>query len=190
MTAKKQISLLPQSSQPDSLIAKLVDWLTTVGRVVIIVTELIVVTAFFSRFWLDRQNSDLSEKIRQQQAILTSTVEFEKEFNIFQQRLILIKTLSQHRNITNALDSLLQSTPPTIYYQTLSIDPQSDQLSTRLSATAFSSQSVIDFITNLILNNNIQNVFVTGIEKAPKTSFFTINISINFKNDFASQHEI
>jgi len=190
MPAKKQISLLPQSSRPDSLVAKMVDWLTTVGRVVIIVTELIVVAAFFSRFWLDRQNSDLSEKIRQQQAILTSTAEFEKEFNVFQQRLNLIKTLGQHRNTTNALNSLLQSTPPTIYYQTLSIDPQSDQLSTRLSATAFSSQSVINFITNLILNNNIQNVAVTSIEKAPKTSFFTINISVNFKNDFASQNEI
>jgi len=190
MPAKKQISLLPQSSRPDSLTAKLVDWLTTIGRVVIMATEFFVVAAFFSRFYFDRQNSDLSEKIRQQQAILTSTVEFEKEFNIFQQRLNLIKTLGQHRNSTNALNSLLQSTPPTIYYQTLSINPQSDQLSTKLSATAYSSQSVIDFITNLILNKNIQNVTVTAIEKAPKTSFFTLNVSVNFKNDFATKNEI
>ncbi|MBU1129800.1 hypothetical protein KKE45_00570, partial [Patescibacteria group bacterium] len=91
---KKEISFLPKHQDNHSFIAKLVRWVTTVGRSVIIFTELIVIAAFVSRFWLDRKNSDLSESIRQQKAILESTAPFEKDFLILQNRLKAIKKLN------------------------------------------------------------------------------------------------
>jgi type IV pilus assembly PilN-like protein len=190
MPAKKQISLLPDSHRSDNLTSRIVNWVTTIGRVVIIFTELFVVIAFLSRFWLDRQNSDLSEKVRQQRAILTSTAEFEKEFTSFQKRLKIIGDLNKNSNLGGALDSLLKSTPPDIYFQKLSIDPQNQQMTTTIDTRAYSSQSVISFITNLILNKDIQKVTVSSIEKAPKTSFYSLRMIINFNTDFANQNEI
>jgi len=53
MPAKKEISLLPDEENLDSFSARAFRWLTTVGRYVIVFTELIVICAFLSRFWLD-----------------------------------------------------------------------------------------------------------------------------------------
>jgi methyl coenzyme M reductase subunit C-like uncharacterized protein (methanogenesis marker protein 7) len=77
MPAKKEISLLPDEENLNTLSARVLRYLTTIGRVIIILTELAVISAFLSRFWLDRKNADLSETIRQQKAILESTQEFE-----------------------------------------------------------------------------------------------------------------
>jgi len=76
MANKKELSLLPDSSNPNSFSARFIKWVTTIGRWVMTLTELIVISAFISRFWLDRKNSDLSDLIRQKQAILESTQEF------------------------------------------------------------------------------------------------------------------
>jgi hypothetical protein len=46
MPAKKEISLLPDEENADSLSARIVRWITTVGRYVIVFTELIVIGAF------------------------------------------------------------------------------------------------------------------------------------------------
>lgn len=182
---KKQVSLLPTQSNPQSAVNVAINWLTSIGRVVIIFVELIVVAAFLSRFWLDRTNADLSETLRQQNAILDSTKEFRVEFNVLKDRLEAIESLSQHKNITQALDSLVKSTPPSIFYQSLNLDTISDKLDTSLDVVAYDNLTMVDFITNLILNPNIDNVTVTKIEKEPKTSFFVVSLSINFKKTFA-----
>ena len=72
---------MPDSYNPNSFNARFIKWLTTIGRWVMTLTELIVISAFISRFWLDRKNSDLSDLIRQKQAILESTQYFESEFD-------------------------------------------------------------------------------------------------------------
>ena len=185
MPTKKQISLLPNSHRLDNLTSRIVNWVTTAGRIVIIFTEFFVVVAFMSRFWLDRQNSDLSEKIRQQQAILTSTTDFEKEFLSFQKRLNIIGDLNKNPNLGTALSSLLKSSPPNVYFEKLSINPKDSQITTTINAKAYSSQSVIDFVTNLILNKDIQKVTVSRIEKAPKTSFYALKMVIDFNTDLA-----
>lgn len=187
MSAKKQISLLPDSHRANTFTSRLIDWITSVVRVVIILTEFFVVAAFLSRFWLDRQNSDLSEKIRQQKAILTSTASFEKEYIAFQDRLNVIADLDQHPNLDGALKSVFKSVSPGIYFTKLSTDPQHELLETKISVRAYSSQAVIDFVTNLILNKNIKKLTVSSIEKTPKTSFYSINLVIDFNNQFVSQ---
>jgi len=182
--AKKQVSLLPSQSNPQSPLNVAMDWLTNVGRVVIIFVELIVVSAFLSRFWLDRTNADLSEMLRQQNAILDSTKEFRLEFNTLKNRLKAIESLNKHKNITGAINSLIKSTPPTIFYNNLNIDTTSDQLDTNLSIVAYDNLTMVDFITNLILNPDIDNVTVTKVEKEAKSSYYSLSLSINFKKSF------
>ena len=182
---RKQVSLLPSQSNPQSTLNLAMNWLTNVGRVIIIFVELLVVAAFLSRFWLDRTNADLSETLRQQNAILDSTKEFRAEFNLLKDRLNAIETLNKHKNITQAVNSLIKSTPPSVFYQNLNMDTTADQLDTSLQIIAYDNQNIVDFITNLILNPDIDNVTVTKIEKEPKTSFFTISLSINFKKTFS-----
>ncbi len=184
MPAKKEPSLLPDSENNNTFLARVLRWTTTVGRFVIVFTELIVISAFLSRFWLDRKNSDLSEVIRQQKAILESTQDFEKEFTLLQQRL---KTIKDFYAISPAYNrqaqSLVDSTPPDIIYNSLSLSspPPSNQVNADLNLISYKEESIVDFITNLVVNPNIQTVKVQRIEKKPKDSRYIIQISLVFK---------
>ena len=188
--AKKQVSLLPTENDPNSLSARVVNWLTTVGRVVIIFTELVVVSAFASRFWLDRTNADLSEALRQQQAILDSTQQFQSDYQNLKTRLSLISKLKKSPNLTGVIDTIIKSTPSSINFTSLKVDPQSDQLFSTLSLVAYDTNSMVNFITNLVLNPNIVNVVIGTITKAPKTSFYDLSVNITFNKDFSQQNEI
>jgi len=188
MAVKKELSLLPEAENPNSFSARLFYWLTTVGRWVIVLTELIVVSAFISRFWLDRKNSDLSEVLRQQQAILESTQDFEKEFSLFQQKLKTIKNFySNEPNYDQKIISFVNSTPQDIVFNNLSVkkDNTSGNITANASLTAYNEDSIVSFISNLMLNPDIQNVDVDKIEKKDKENNYSVSVSLVFKNSIS-----
>jgi Tfp pilus assembly protein PilN len=188
MTAKKEVSLLPESENPNSFGARSIKWLTNSGRVIIIVTELLVVAAFISRFWLDRKNSDLSEIIRQQQAILATTKDFEQQYSALQQKLTTIKNLySNEPDYGQKLNSLIQSTPQDIIYNDLIVsrDKDTKKISASVILTAYNESSIVDFITNLTLNPDIEVVNLNQIEKKSRENKYSISISLVFKNTAA-----
>jgi hypothetical protein len=182
MAIKKEISLLPDAENPNSFGARFFKWLTTIGRWVIVVTEFIVIAAFISRFSLDRKNSDLSETVRQQQAILDSTKYFETEYASFQERLATIKEYYANQpEYDQQLLSLMESTPNNPVYDTLSIQKNStNEIIATASLFAFNEDSIVDFISNLMLNPDIKTVEISKIEKKPKENNYTVLISLIF----------
>jgi len=181
---KKEISLLPDEANVNTTGARVIRWISTVGRYVIVFTELIVIGAFLSRFWLDRKNSDLSDVIRQQKAILGSTQQFEDDYNLLQKKLNSIRTYyTQQPEFQTKISTLVESTPPDITYESLNLTTGDDKnLAANLSLTAFQESSIINFMTNLILNPKISSVDVNKIEKKPKESKYYIDITISFNN--------
>jgi hypothetical protein len=183
MAGNREISLLPKEDDVNSLSSRVIRWVTTVGRFIIVFTELIVISAFLSRFWLDRKNSDLSDIIRQQKAILESTSDFEKDYLSLQTRLKLIKQVDKPQYLDQRLVSLSKSTPPDILFETISLKQAVDgNLVADLSTSAQNESAIVDFITNLYLNQDIDKVEVKRIEKKPKESKFIVNVVISFKN--------
>jgi len=184
MPSKKEISLLPNEENNYNLFSRFLKWITTVGRIIIVFTELIVILAFLSRFWLDRKNSDLSEILRQQKAILTSTKDFENDYISLQQRLEYIKNFyqTQPKYIDN-LNSLIQSLPTGIYFQVVNINH--DQKTSKVTATvdlySYQEDVIVDFITNLKLNPEISSLDVRKIEKKTKDSKYYLSIDLTFK---------
>ena len=185
MSVKKEMSFLPEENDVNSFSARTIRWLTTVGRYVIVFSELIVICAFISRFWLDRTNSDLSESIRQQQAILETTVDFETEYTVLQQRLKVISQFYQSQpEYQNKLSTLVASTPPGINYDKLSVawDPITSKISSSISLYSYQESAIVDFITNLTLNPSVASVDVQKIERKPKETKYLVDLSLVFKN--------
>lgn len=184
MPLKKEISLLPSDENSNSFIARLLRWLTTVGRVIIVFTELIVILAFLSRFWLDRKNSDLSEVIRQQKAIIVSAKDFETDYLSLQQRLQYIKEFykSEPKYIEN-LDTLVKSLPEDVFFQKLTVnsDKKNSLVTASVQLYSYREDAIVNFITNLKLNPDINNVEVNKIEKKTKDSKYYLNIILTFK---------
>ena len=77
MAAKqKEISLLPEEKTGlQSTLEKAFDWLVNTGRWIIVFTELIVILAFLSRFWLDQRLADIYAKNIQKITIIEAAFE-------------------------------------------------------------------------------------------------------------------
>ncbi|HOZ80982.1 MAG TPA: hypothetical protein PK370_02050 [Candidatus Woesebacteria bacterium] len=183
MPAKKEISLLPAEENANSFQSRFLRWLTSTGRFVIVFTELIVIMAFASRFVLDRKNSDLSEVLRQQKAIIESTADFEKEYQQLQQRLSFIKSFYANQpDYKSKITTLVSSTPPDIVFDSLKIETKDKDIVADLSVKAFDETGIINFITNLSTNPDIKQVTIKTIEKKSKDNNYTINIGIVYQN--------
>lgn len=175
---------MPEEENINSFGARALKWLTTVGRLVIILTELLVICAFISRFWLDRKSSDLSDIIRQQKAILETTQDFEQQYSLLQQKLKTIKNfISNNPAYDSKINSLISSTPLDIIYNSLIINKESQKISADISLTIFREESIINFITNLTLNPDIDSVDIKKIEKKPRENKYSIDVSVVFKNN-------
>lgn len=143
---KSKIEFLPQEEWEKTSFGKFLKWLLTVGRYIVIFTELIVILAFLSRFKLDRDLTDLHEEIKQKQTILQSYADFESDFRFLQNRLIKIDDLRRKQLKTNQLlTEIADLTPIDIFFSDLAISD--DKAS--FTANALSEAGLATFINNL-----------------------------------------
>jgi hypothetical protein len=186
MAYKKEISLLPDKDNPNSLTGRILNWISNVGRYVVVFTELIIIGIFLSRFTLDRTNSDISEAVRQKRAMLNSTTEFEKDYSILQSKVQAIKKFySQDNDYGNKIVYLADRTPSDIVYDNLSLKKDDGKLSANLSLIVYNEKSLIDFITNLSFeneNNPVASIDIKSIEKKSKDNKYDVTLQLDFKN--------
>lgn len=110
---KTSIELLPEKKFEEySLSKKLTTWVISVGRIVIIVTELIAFSVFVGRIKLDRELTDLTDALENQLVILENVESFEQDFRDLQERLQTIKELRQNRLSTGKAISFFISILP------------------------------------------------------------------------------
>jgi len=76
------INLLPKDSFSYSALGKFLAWATTTGRVLVVLTEFVVLLAFGSRFYFDKKVNDLKEEVDQKQAQIQAFADTENEIRI------------------------------------------------------------------------------------------------------------
>ncbi len=105
------LNLLPKEVWEKGIIGQLLTWTLSVGRYVVVFTELIVISAFLYRFGLDRVLTDLRASIKDKQAVITGFGDLEASFRLAQKQLTTIKAVSDQPRVLNALDTLGRMTP-------------------------------------------------------------------------------
>jgi len=106
------INLLPKDSFEFSIFGKILKWVTTIGRVLVVMTEFVVLLAFGSRFYFDKKLDDLNETIIQKQAQIQAYGEVESSI-----RKILAKQqpveayMSSGLNFGTKIDNLTKVVP-------------------------------------------------------------------------------
>lgn len=167
MPAKEiRINLLGSQDLSHTPWGRLVEWATTYGRYIMITTEIVVLLAFISRFSLDRKNTDLTEELRQKQAIIEANLEFERDIKSIQAHLTTAKTLLSTQAQPVEMVSTIESLIPADVYLT-SIDISRDKIG--ISATAGTTQGFAQFLSNLQSITKIQNVMLGDIRREPTT---------------------
>lgn len=176
-TAKKEfrINLLPQKEFEKSIWGRTLRWMLSSFRVIVIATEMIVMAAFLSRFWLDAKNSDLNEVIAQKKATISSFSETEKAFRNFQNQIdVFAKTVppvapSKYLNLITSL------APTDVTLNSVSESEGSIQI----VGSSGSEQSASQFLKNLSVETKFKDVTLTKIDSSkdnPAVIVFTIKL--------------
>lgn len=163
MAAPKKISLLPQEGFEFTTLGRIVTWSLSAGRIIVVVTELIVITAFLSRFWLDRNLTDLNDKIAEQQALIKTYQKFETEWVKAQEKLQKVSELSQNSiPMDKDLKAVTGVIPPNIAVSQLTMDTSTVQIS---GLTAF--EGAVDNLIGNLNSLNIGSVELTNLTVSP-----------------------
>lgn len=122
------INLLPQDPFYESPVGRVMAWASTVGRYLVIFTEIVVIFSFASRFKLDRDLTDLNAAILQKSFIVDSYGPLENDVRLVQKK---IEYLNQQKTAYNALDILdliSNNIPQNIAYSLIQVYAQEVQL--------------------------------------------------------------
>lgn len=169
------INLLDQNGPTNSPWNRLVVWITTYGRYIMITTELVVLLAFASRFSLDRKLTDLKENISQKQEILEVNVDVEKEIRDTQDKIVAIKQILQGEGTTvDALMAVNTLLPTGTALDSLSID--NDKI--MANVTADSSESFSQFLANFSVSKKLTGVEIGKVSKKTSGIQFSVTAKI------------
>lgn len=162
----------------ESIVDRFVGFALTIGRVLVIGTELIALSAFLYRFSLDRTLVDLHDRITQQEAIVKLLHDNEVLFRGIQDRLSLASTLlSQSSQIPKYLSDVRAFAPFDMHIQTIAV--ATDGI--RINATTQSVDSLTTFVDKLKAYSPVQSVSLDRIDNQTSTDTITVSITALLK---------
>ena len=178
-TAQKSstgINLLPQEEFAASTLGRILAWLLSTFRIIVIFTEVIVMGVFLSRFWLDAKANDLNESIRKNQAILATTTDFENEFRDIQEKLETYSKISSMATNTSLYVSKISSNLPTdVYINSFQITEETIQI----KGNSVSESAIAQFVINMKNDKDFSNVALLGTNTSQQDkSSIIFNVSI------------
>ncbi|HLD92330.1 MAG TPA: PilN domain-containing protein [Patescibacteria group bacterium] len=174
----KLINLLPQDEFETSILGRILKWALSSFRVMVIITELLVMSAFLSRFWLDARNSDLNEELDIGKAQVLAYEDVELEFRNIQKKLSIVKSLYNEPKSTKIFERISSILPPDIFLNSIVVNHESFLI----KATSFSESSIAQFIANLEANDNYSDITLSQISTGqddPNLIIFTVNGKVN-----------
>ncbi len=163
-----------------NILDELLKWALTVGRLLVIITELIAFSTFIYRFSLDRKLIDLHTKIKQEQAIVGNLKDREALYRNLQERISVISTITEKGNKSvKILNDVTKLTPTEITFNSFVIE--NNQISIDSSVQSISSLS--KFIALLRDYPQASSVTINKIDNQSLTSAINVLITVKLKEN-------
>jgi Tfp pilus assembly protein PilN len=177
MPKTKAINLLPQEEFDVSILGRTLKWAMGAFRIIVIVTEMIVMGAFLSRFWLDAQNSDLSNAIKIKSAQIAAQASVEKEFRDVQAKLSIVKQLEAATPLSQKIEKITSKLPPGVNLKTVSVLEDSAQV----KGTTAAEIGIAQFIANLKADPSFKSVELSQLSSSQDNlNEITFSIKITY----------
>src|SRR3989344_4079581 len=146
------------------LFDKFMNWALTVGRLIVIITEVIAIIAFVYRFSLDEKLVDLHSAIKQKQNIISVLKNDENKYRNLQDRIALASTFSEKAISSNkTIADIVHLIPNQV--RTNNLIFSKDRVSMDVSMVSISS--LTDFIESLKNYPNMKSISIENIENKP-----------------------
>lgn len=181
ITKAKHINLLPRDDFQSSIFGRILKWALSSFRVMVIITELVVMSAFLSRFWLDAKNSDLNETLSVKKAQVLAYSDVEKEFNLYQRKINVAKSIYLGNKNSDLIGDITNLMPEDLVLSSI----QKTEEGIQIKAVAFSERSVAQFLVNLGSLKSLSDVNLSQVASSVDNSFattFTITAKVNQQN--------
>lgn len=161
----------------ESFTDKFLTWALSAGRIIIILTEIIALSAFLYRFILDRQLIDLHAKIKQEQAIIAFSKASEDRYRNLQDRLAVGSRFSKlGQDEVKVLKDILALLPQTSFDNLATSDTN-----IKINASFSQISSLGAFVNSLKSYPSIASVSVDKIENISSSSKITVSITATLK---------
>lgn len=172
------VNLLPKDPFFTSPVGRFLQWSLTVGRYLVIFTELVVILSFASRFYIDRRITDLNSGIHQKQIIIESYGDLEQQVRAVQNKIQSYEQFQQQVDITDSFEALSQITPQDVVLETLTMKPDS----VTFSGKTLSQNSLNLLVNNIQLSPHFTDVVISRIQtKSDKDPGFQFEIQAKVK---------
>ena len=179
-TATMDNNLVPKDPFFETLLGRGLKWALSAGRYIVMFTELIVVLSFVTRFYLDRQVTDLNRDLFQKEAVIKSFGDFEVRLRDVQERLSQYQQIEQEENIVDTFPALAEVIPTGIKLDELVI--YVDKIA--IKGTVISQKSSNVLINNLQISPKFHNVSVSTIESdGTQASGFVFQLTASTKEE-------
>lgn len=156
-----------------NLLDRFLKWALTIGRLIVMLTEIIALSTFLYRFSLDRQLVDLHDKISAKQGMIKLLKSSEEKYRNLQGRLAMASSLSAAGfKTTQIFNDLLSFGTADFIFTNLTISKDS----LKIEAKVHSAKTLSNFIKTLKAYPKISSVSLDRIEN--KTSSATILVAI------------
>jgi len=163
-----------------SFVDKFINWVLSFGRVVVIITEVVALSAFLYRFTLDRQLIDIHSKIKQEQAIVSYSKVSEDKYRNLQDRIQISSQFSKlGENQVKTLKDIISLAPSGVSFDNLTISE--DRIKINASVNIVSQLGV--FIDSLKGYPAISSVSIDKIENQATNSLITVGITGSLKKN-------
>jgi hypothetical protein len=117
------INLLPKDSFEFSTLGRFLTWATTAGRVLVVLTEFVVLLAFGSRFYFDKKLNDLSEVLDQKQAQIEAFAGTEADIRkVLAKQAVVDAYMQGNLQLPTKYSDLASIMPPGVKLDKLTID--------------------------------------------------------------------
>jgi len=161
-----KVNLLPKDPFLSTPVGKLLQWALSVGRYLVVFTELVVIISFASRFTIDRQITDLNLALLQKETVVDSYGELEQNVRNIQTKIENYRQVSQQDNVTDIFPILTEVTPQDIVLTELQMRPGR----VTFTGTSLSNVSLGILINNLQVSGRFTDITVERIGTAKDTN--------------------
>ncbi len=158
---------------------RFISWALTAGRIVVILTEGIALSAFLYRFSLDRQLVDLHDHISQEQAVVNLLKNNEASYRNLQSRLLLAKnTMTSAQQSTKTFNDILHIIPSDMVVTAF----QMTEDSIRLEGSVQTITSLRHLVDQLKIYPLVTSVSLDKIQTNTSTSSISVSLSVQLKS--------
>lgn len=173
--ATPDVNFLPKDELEGRPGGSFLRWALTWGKRIVVLTELIVILAFLSRFWLDTQVADLSEKIDRQRGVVLASSEFEKKFRVLSARVEKAQAIENLRSPLVVYNTALKIIPASVTVSRIMVDNHSVSM-----AGGGSDQAIVDIVSAFRESSEFSDVNVERISKTDLSPNVTFSLQATF----------